>query len=219
MVQEQLASPTRRIHDAGVLRAMTEVPRHEFVPSDERSSAYGDHAMPIGYGQTISQPYIVALMTETLALHGSERVLEIGTGCGYQAAVLSRLAAEVHTVEIVQALAEQAKATFERLGYQNVHGHLGDGHLGWPEAAPFDAIIVTCAPERVPTALIQQLKEGGRLIVPVGPIEGPQELHLLKKHRGGTKTRVVLPVRFVPMTGSQAADTEEQGPLSGTDWE
>lgn len=196
MVRQQLEA--RGIRDERVLAAMRRVPRHEFVPGHLRASAYEDCPLPIGHGQTISQPYIVAFMTEQLALKPTDRVLEIGTGSGYQAAVLAELVAEVYTIEIIQPLAEQARATLSRLGYTNVMIRVGDGHKGWPEKAPFDAIIVTCAPEDVPQALVDQLKDGGRMIIPVGPL-WDQELVLLEKKQGRITRTDVLPVRFVPM--------------------
>ena len=197
MVREQLVA--RGITDARVLEAMARVPRHEFVPAGPRGEAYEDWPLPIGHGQTISQPYIVAFMTAALEPKPGDRVLEIGTGSGYQAAVLSGLVAEVCTVEIVVPLAQRAEADLRRLGYHNVKVRAGDGYLGWPEAAPFDAIIVTCAPEKVPQALVDQLKPGGRMIIPVGSPWGAQELVLLRKGPGGLERQVVLPVRFVPM--------------------
>ena len=200
MVAEQLASPGRDITNARVLAAMGKVPRHEFVPERLRSQAYQDCPLPIGHGQTISQPYIVAFMTERLEPKPTDRVLEIGTGSGYQAAVLAELVAQVYTIEIIEDLARQAAADLKRLGYTNVHVRVGDGYKGWPEAAPFDAIIVTCAPEKVPPLLIEQLKDGGRMIIPVGPT-WDQELVLLCKHGDKVEQRAVLPVRFVPMTG------------------
>jgi protein-L-isoaspartate(D-aspartate) O-methyltransferase len=200
MVQEQIAGPWRGITNARVLTAMRTVPRHELVPERERSMAYEDRPLPIGYGQTISQPYIVAFMTEQLDPQPTDKVLEVGTGSGYQAAVLAGLVKEVYSIEIVEPLAKRAEADLKRLGYTNIFVRAGDGYKGWPEAAPFDAVIVTCAPDQVPQPLIEQLKDGGRMIIPVGPIED-QELVLL--HRQGSKLerRAVLPVRFVPMTG------------------
>ena len=198
MVQEQLMS--RGIHDERVLAAMAKVPRDEFVPADERAAAYTDHPLPIGYDQTISQPYIVAFMTEQLHPKPSDRVLEIGTGSGYQAAILAELVAEVYTIELVEPLARNAEATLARLGYKNLHVKVGDGYKGWPENAPFDAIIVTCAPDRVPRPLTDQLKDGGRMIIPVGN-RFAQELYLLEKKNGQLKESAVLPVRFVPMAG------------------
>jgi protein-L-isoaspartate(D-aspartate) O-methyltransferase len=198
MVQEQLVP--RGIHDGRVLVAMAKVPREEFVPADSRAATYEDGPLPIGYDQTISQPYIVAFMTEQLRLSRTDRVLEIGTGSGYQAAILAELAGEVYTIEIVEALAKNAQATLQRLGYKNVHLKVGDGYKGWPEYAPFDAIIVTCAPDKVPQLLTDQLKEGGRMIIPVGD-RFAQQLYLLEKKNGQLKESVTLPVRFVPMAG------------------
>ena len=200
MVTEQLAGPGRNITNALVLAAMGKVPRHEFVPEQFRSQAYLDCPLPIGHDQTISQPFIVAFMTEQLEPRPTDKVLEVGTGSGYQAAVLAELVAKVYTIEIVDDLAKRATADLKRLGYTNVCVRAGDGYKGWPEVAPFDAIIVTCAPEKVPPPLIEQLKDGGRLIVPVGPT-GDQELVLMRKHGVRLERRAVLPVRFVPMTG------------------
>jgi len=200
MVREQLVGPGRDLTNARVLAVMSKVPRHEFVPETLRPFAYQDHPLPIGHGQTISQPYIVAFMTEQLELRPTDRVLEVGTGSGYQAAVLAELAAQVYTVEIIEDLAKGAAAVLKRLGYTNVHVRAGDGYKGWPEAAPFDTIIVTCAPEKVPPPLLEQLKEGGRMIIPVGPA-WDQELVVLRKRDGNLERRAVLPVRFVPMTG------------------
>ncbi len=187
---------------AEVLAVMREVPRHEFVPEAQRPFAYADSALPIGHGQTISQPFIVAFMTEQLAPRPGDRVLEIGTGSGYQAAVLARLVREVFTIEIVEPLGRRAAADLARLGFPNVQVRMGDGYLGWPEAAPFDAIIVTCAPEAVPAPLVAQLREGGRMIIPVGPQGGPQQLYRLEKRGGRLEQTAVLPVAFVPMTGA-----------------
>jgi protein-L-isoaspartate(D-aspartate) O-methyltransferase len=198
MVQEQLMP--RGIHDARVLAVMSKVPREEFVPQDVRAQSYSDGPLPIGQGQTISQPYIVALMTEQLRLEPSDRVLEIGTGSGYQAAVLAELVTDVYTIEIIEPLVKNAEATLARLGYKNVHVKAGDGYKGWPEQAPFDAIIVTCAPDRVPQSLTEQLKDGGRMIIPVGE-QFAQELYLLEKKNGQLKESATLPVRFVPMLG------------------
>jgi protein-L-isoaspartate(D-aspartate) O-methyltransferase len=198
MVQQQLMA--RGIREERVLAAMAKVPREEFVPADERAAAYTDNPLPIGYDQTISQPYIVAFMTEQLHPKPSDRVLEIGTGSGYQAAILAELVAEVYTIEIAEPLARKAEATLVRLGYKNVRMKVGDGYKGWPENAPFDAITVTCAPDRVPRPLTDQLKEGGRMIIPVGD-RFAQELYLLEKKNGQLKESAVLPVRFVPMTG------------------
>jgi protein-L-isoaspartate(D-aspartate) O-methyltransferase len=178
---------------------MLNVPRHEFVPADLVKSAYDDNALPLKLGQTISQPYIVAYMTQALDLKGTERVLEIGTGSGYQAAVLAEIASEVYTIEILPQLQEQATSVLAKLGYRNIRFRTGDGYLGWPEHAPFDCIIVTAAPEEVPAPLIDQLKEGGRLVIPVGSIS--QELMLIVKDKKGITRRTTIPVRFVPMTG------------------
>jgi protein-L-isoaspartate(D-aspartate) O-methyltransferase len=197
MVTEQLKA--RAISDDRVLAAMDKVPREEFVPQDSRADSYTDQPLPIGYGQTISQPYIVAFMTEQLRLKSGDRVLEIGTGSGYQAAVLAELVAEVYSIEIIEPLAKNAEAILQRLGYKNVHVKIGDGYKGWPEHAPFDAITVTCAPDHVPQPLIDQLKEGGRMIIPVGD-RFAQELYLLEKKNGQLKQSATLPVRFVPMT-------------------
>ena len=184
-----------------VIAAMAEVSRHEFVPDRQRHAAYANGPLPIGNGQTISQPYIVALMTDLLDCGAHDQVLEIGTGSGYQAAVLSRLVAQVYSVEIVPALAEQAAKRLIRQGYDNVLTQCGDGYLGWPEHAPFDGILVTAAAPAVPPPLIAQLKEGARLIVPVGPQYGHQELLMLEKRPGGSVlTTNVLSVAFVPLT-------------------
>ncbi|MCW1926568.1 protein-L-isoaspartate(D-aspartate) O-methyltransferase [Luteolibacter arcticus] len=199
MVAEQIER--RGVKDPRVLEAMRKVPRHEFVPEDQRHEAYDDRPLPIGHGQTISQPYIVAFMTEALGLKGTEKVLEVGTGSGYQAAVLSGLAKEVFTIEIVEPLGKQAAEVLKKLGYKNVSVRTGDGYRGWREEAPFDAIIVTCAPDAVPEPLVHQLAEGGRMIIPVGPEGKTQQLVLLKKRHGKLHQQEILPVRFVPMTG------------------
>jgi protein-L-isoaspartate(D-aspartate) O-methyltransferase len=191
------------VRDPTVLAAMRKVPRHLYVPRAMQREAYADHPLPIGHGQTISQPSLVAYMTEILGVDRQSRVLEIGTGSGYQAAILGELVQEVCTIEIVQPLGEAAARLLQRLGYANVFVRVGDGYLGWPERAPFDAIIVTCAPEHVPQPLIDQLKPGGRMCIPVGPNGGTQELYLMIKRADGTLERkAVLPVRFVPMTGA-----------------
>jgi protein-L-isoaspartate(D-aspartate) O-methyltransferase len=190
------------IKDPRVLDAMRRTPRHEFVPADLRRDAYLDQPLPIGHGQTISQPSLVAHMTELLLPESTDRVLEIGTGSGYQAAVLAPLVAEVYTIEIVEPLGLQARNTLSRLGYRNIHTRIGDGYLGWPEAAPFDSIIVTCAPDDIPRPLIDQLREGGRMVIPVGPRSGTQELILLEKRQGKIVQQAILKVRFVPMTGA-----------------
>jgi protein-L-isoaspartate(D-aspartate) O-methyltransferase len=204
MVQEQLVGPGRELTHPGMLGAMRKVPRHEFVPAAQRARAWEDCALPIGFGQTISQPFIVGLMTEQLNPQPTDRILEVGTGSGYQAAVLAGLVQEVYTIEIVDPLARRAQADLNRLGYSNVFVRSGDGYQGWPEAAPFDAIIVTCAPERVPQPLIDQIQAGGRLIIPVGP-QGEQQLILLQKRQGRLECLPVLAVRFVPMTGQAQA--------------
>ena len=198
MVREQLIA--RGIHDARVLAAMRRVPRHELVPEAEREYAYDDGPLPIGEGQTISQPYIVAAMSEAAALRGDERVLEVGTGSGYQAAVLAELAREVYTIELEPELAARAKRDLTRLGYEKVHTRTGDGYRGWPEAAPFDAILVTAAPDHVPPDLEAQLRVGGRLVIPVGD-SADQELWLFTKTERGLERKRLMPVRFVPLRG------------------
>jgi protein-L-isoaspartate(D-aspartate) O-methyltransferase len=202
MVEAQLRAPGRDIRNLLVLEAMASVPRHEFVPQQVRKFAYRDQPLPIGYGVTISQPFVVAFMTEQLDPKPAERVLEIGTGSGYQAAILSRLVAEVYTIEIVKPLAERAAATLKCLGYNNVEMLTGDGYNGWPAYAPFDSIIVTCAPDHIPQPLIDQLKDGGRMIIPVGAFWN-QELYLLRKRGANVEQQAVLPVAFVPMTREQ----------------
>jgi protein-L-isoaspartate(D-aspartate) O-methyltransferase len=197
MVAQQLQG--RDVRSPAVLEAMRRVPRHRFVPDEEQGSAYSDFPLPIGFGQTISQPYIVGFMTEALELGSADRVLEIGTGSGYQAAVLSRLARQVHTIEIVEALAERARMLLAELGYTNVHVHSGNGYLGLPEEAPFDRIIVTAAPEQIPEALVEQLKVDGLIAVPVGV--GEQMLQVMRRTPTGLSMVKTLPVRFVPMTG------------------
>jgi protein-L-isoaspartate(D-aspartate) O-methyltransferase len=195
MVESQIRS--RGVKDPAVLRAMETVPRHKFVPKGSVDQAYNDHPLFIGHGQTISQPYIVALMTEVLQLEPQDRVLEIGTGSGYQAAVLSMLVDEVYSIEIVKDLGLEAADRLRELGYDNVHVRIGDGYRGWPEKAPFDAIIVTAAPEMVPQALVDQLADGGRMVLPVGV--GIQELLLVEKRDGKVTERHITSVRFVPM--------------------
>ncbi len=197
MVDNQIVS--RNVRDPLVLQAMKKVRRHRFVPKAYRPYAYSDEPLPIGHGQTISQPYIVAYMTEVLRLKGNEKILEIGTGSGYQAAVLAEIVREVYTIEIVKPLCEEAKRRLIAEGYRNVHCRCGDGYQGWPESAPFDAIIVTAAPPEIPEPLIQQLKNGGRMVLPVG--EGFQELILITKKAGKVYRQNLIPVRFVPMTG------------------
>ena len=198
MVEQQLKP--RGIRDDRVLAAMAKVPREEFVPENMRAQSYSDAALPIGHDQTISQPFIVGFMTEQLRPRPTDRVLEIGTGSGYQTAVLAELVKDIYTIEILEPLAKDASARLARLGYSNAHVKVGDGFQGWAEVAPFDAIIVTCAPDKVPPPLAQQLKEGGRMIVPVG--NGiDQQLFLLEKKDGQIAERAILPVRFVPMVG------------------
>ncbi|MFQ5867562.1 MAG: protein-L-isoaspartate(D-aspartate) O-methyltransferase [bacterium] len=202
MVVEQIEG--RGIRDRRVLEAMETVPRHKFVPKKYRSFAYSDYPLPIGEGQTISQPYIVALMTECLNLEGDEKVLEVGTGSGYQAAILSELAREVYTIEILGPLAKRAEELLQKLGYGNIKVKCGDGYLGWEEYAPFDGIIVTCAPDHIPQPLIDQLAEGGRMVIPVGETHFPQVLKIVERKKGKLTVQDVIPVRFVPMTGDEA---------------
>jgi len=197
MVEKQLKA--RGIISEAVLDAMREVPRHLFVPAGLLSSAYDDSPLPLGFGQTISQPYIVAFMTEQLGLTPGMRVLEIGTGSGYQTAILAALGCEVFTIELLEELAKKARKTFATLGLDGIQARQGDGYLGWQEEAPFDAIIVTAAPESIPETLIEQLKDGGRMIVPVGGIYTTQSLMLLTKSEGTINTQDLLPVRFVPL--------------------
>jgi protein-L-isoaspartate(D-aspartate) O-methyltransferase len=197
MVKAQIAA--RGVKDPKVLAAMRKVERHRFVPEGARSQAYEDHPLAIGHGQTISQPYIVGFMTEAAGLRGGETVLEIGTGSGYQAAVLGQIAARVFTIEIVAPLAESSAALLKRLGYSNVAVRAGDGYLGWPEAAPFDAILVTAAAPRIPAPLKEQLKDGGRLVLPVG--DDWQELMVVTRRGERFEEKRLLAVRFVPMTG------------------
>jgi protein-L-isoaspartate(D-aspartate) O-methyltransferase len=198
MVERQIKA--RGIKDERVLQAMAKVPRHEFVPEKERADAYDDGPLSIGHGQTISQPFIVARMTEEARPKAEHRVLEIGTGSGYQAAVLAELVKEVYTIELIPALADEAKARLQRLGYKNVHAKAGDGYKGWPEAAPFDAVVVTCGADHVPDPLFEQLKPGGVLIIPVGKTQAEQSLLAITKDaKGGRTTRDLGPVRFVPL--------------------
>jgi protein-L-isoaspartate(D-aspartate) O-methyltransferase len=199
MVRMQLAS--RDITEGRVLDAMGTVPRHLFVDPRYRSQAYADHPLPIDEGQTISQPYIVALMTQYLHLEGGDKVLEIGTGSGYQAAVLAQLTDKVYSVEIKEKLAEKASATLKRLNYSSIRVKHGDGYFGWEDFAPFDAIIVTCAANHIPPPLLNQLKEGGRLIIPLGSTLYYQTLALVTKVNGKPEVKHILGVRFVPMTG------------------
>jgi protein-L-isoaspartate(D-aspartate) O-methyltransferase len=203
MVEQQIEA--RGISDPATLAALRTVPRHEFLPMRLRSEAYADYPLPIGHGQTISQPFIVAFMTEAIRPQPGERILEIGAGSGYQAAILAQMGAEVYTIEIVEPLAEMARQTLERLGYKNAHVKHGDGYRGWPEHAPFDAIIVTCAPDKIPAPLVEQLRDGGRMIIPVGSGMN-QELVLLRKKGDKIEKQSVLPVRFVPMTGEAQTD-------------
>ncbi len=196
MIDQQLRA--RDIRSERVLAAMAAVPRHLFIPEPNRAEAYRDSPVPIGYGQTISQPYIVAFMTQALEIAPDHRVLEIGTGCGYQAAVLATLAKDVYSIEIIAPLAERARDTLSTLGYRNVEVRTGNGYLGWPEHAPYDRIMVTAAPDEVPDALVQQLKVGGLMAVPVGTVV--QELQILRRTDRGMETLSTLPVRFVPMT-------------------
>lgn len=188
--------------DPRVLQVLGTVPRHEFVPLEERRFAYLNRPLPIGYGQTISQPYIVAIMTDLLNAGPADRVLEVGTGSGYQAAILAELVGQVYSIEIIEGLGQQAAQRLVRLGYDNITTRVGDGYYGWEEAAPFDAIVVTAAASHVPPPLIKQLKPGGRMIIPVGSQFMTQELLLVSKRAdGGITTRQILPVRFVPLTG------------------
>ncbi len=195
MIAKQIEA--RGIKDKQVLEAMRKVKRHLFVPKEYIDSAYGDHPLPIGEEQTISQPYIIALMTELLELKGNEKVLEIGTGSGYQAAILAELAAEVYTIEILEPLAMRAKKLLSDLGYKNIWAITGDGYLGYPEQAPFNAIIVTCAPDKIPEPLLEQLADNGRMVIPVGKLW--QELKLIKKINTRIVTTDIISVRFVPM--------------------
>ena len=198
MVASQLEN--RNIRDESTLQAMRKVPRHRFVPKEQQRYAYEDRPLPIGYGQTISQPYMVAFMTEVIKLQKDFKVLEIGTGSGYQAAVLAEIVDKVYTVEIVPELANQAEKRFEELGYSNVKTIDADGYFGWEEFAPFDAIVVTAAAEFIPPPLISQLKEGGKMVIPVGSPFLVQTLMLVEKKKGKTTTKSLFPVRFVPFT-------------------
>ncbi len=200
MVLEQIAA--RGVDDAAVLNAVRQVPRHRFVPEREARSAYADRPLPIGHGQTISQPYIVALMTEFLEVKPGDKILEIGTGSGYQAAVLTELTPYVYTIEIIEVLGEQAAERLKGLGYVTVAAQIADGYYGWEEEAPFDGIIVTCAAGHVPPPLLAQLERGGKMVIPVGPVYDVQYLVRVTKDEDGTiRSEVLLPVRFVPMTG------------------
>jgi protein-L-isoaspartate(D-aspartate) O-methyltransferase len=199
MVETQMM--TRDITDPEVLAAMQKVPRHLFVPPEDVDRAYGDHPLPIGYGQTISQPYMVAAMSQLLDVKPGDKILEIGTGSGYQAAVLAELTDQVYTVEIIEELAESAAARLRELGYTQVHIKNADGYFGWEEYAPYDAIIVTAAPDHIPQPLVKQLKEGGRLVIPVGPQGSLQTLWLVEKKGDQVLSRQVMGVVFVPLTG------------------
>jgi protein-L-isoaspartate(D-aspartate) O-methyltransferase len=200
MVEEQIRA--RGITNQTVLAVLERVPRHKFVAAHLQSQAYDDHPLPIGFGQTISQPYIVALMTELLDLKGGQSVLEIGTGSGYQAAVLSEITTNVYTMEIVQPLFEQAQKRLKELGMPEDHVRQGDGYFGWEEKAPFDAIIVTAAADHIPPPLLKQMKPGGRMVIPIGAVHATQRLVIVEKDsEGKVKTRSYLPVRFVPLTG------------------
>ena len=196
MIEEQIIA--RGVTHAPTLAALRAVPRHRFVPADVQREAYADHPLPIGHGQTISQPFIVAFMTEAVDVKPGEKVLEIGSG--YQAAILAAMGAKVFTIEIIPALAERAADTLRELGFDQVRVRAGDGYQGWPAEAPFDAIVVTAAPDAIPPALLDQLAEGGRLVIPVGPQHGGQELMLVTKTKGKLHQRNLLPVRFVPFT-------------------
>ena len=206
MVESQIAA--RGVTDTAVLEALRHVPRHRFMPREMQPFAYADRPLPIGEGQTISQPYIVAFMTQALELERGERMLEIGTGSGYQAAVLTEVAAEVYSIEIVPALAERAGALLKELEYEHLHLRTGDGYRGWPEAAPFDAILVTAAPDHIPQPLVDQLAPGGVLVIPVGTRE--QEILRLRRTPDGIVRESMLPVRFVPMTGEAEREGQEQ---------
>jgi len=195
MTEEQLRA--RGIRDPAVLAAMARVARDRFVPAGYQEMAYGDHPLPIGFEQTISQPYIVAYMTEAARIETGDRVLEIGTGSGYQAAILAELASEVYTIEIIPELAARARGVLDELGYRDVHVRAGDGYAGWPEQAPFDAIVVTAAPDHVPPALVEQLAIGGRMLIPVGA--GEQEMRVITKTATGVIQQTTLAVRFVPL--------------------
>ncbi len=213
MVRAQIASPrwsgAEAVRDSRVLEAMRRTPRHRFVAAAQADFAYEDHPLPIGHGQTISQPYMVAKMTELLEVRPEPRVLEVGTGSGYQAAVLSPLAAEVYTIEIIEALGNEARERLEKLGYRNVHVRVGDGYLGWPEKAPFDGIIVTAGAREIPMPLVEQLKPGGRMVIPVGGAYQTQELQVVVKGSRGPRdyrVQTVMPVAFVPLVRAPKRD-------------
>lgn len=197
MVETQIRN--RGITNSDILDAFLQVERHRFVPEEMIELAYIDSPLPIGEGQTISQPYVVAFMTKQLQIKPSQKILEIGTGSGYQAAILAELGAEVYSIEIIESLAQNAKKVLNEIGYDNIHLKTSDGYLGWEEYAPYDAIIVTCAPSQIPEPLIEQLTDGGKMIIPVGEQVSVQELILLEKNKGKIKQRSILPVRFVPM--------------------
>ena len=197
MVEQQIRG--RDVKDRAVLAAMRKVERHLFVPASQSAFAYSDSPLPIGAGQTISQPFIVAYMTEAAEVSASEKVLEIGTGSGYQAAILGEIAKEVYTIEIIPELADRARATLSNLGYKNVFAKTGNGYLGWPEHAPFDAIVVTAAPDEVPQTLVDQLAVNGRMVVPIGTFN--QQMMIITRSSQGIVGRTTIPVRFVPMTG------------------
>jgi protein-L-isoaspartate(D-aspartate) O-methyltransferase len=203
MVQSQMVHRSPGVRDRAVLEAMRQVPRHLFVPWALKRAAHADRPLPIGHGQTISQPYIVALMTEALEMKLGAKVLEIGTGSGYQAAVLSELTPRVFSMEIISALGNEARQRMQKLGYHVIRVRVGDGYFGWPDEAPFDGIIVTCAAGHIPPPLIAQLREGGRMVIPVGGVYEVQRLMVVTKdNQGKVRTRELLPVRFVPMTGA-----------------
>jgi len=203
MIEKQIQA--RGVRDERVLAAMAKVPRQLFVPTDVRAQAYEDRPLPIGHDQTISQPYIVALMTEAARVQPGDKVLEIGTGSGYQAAVLSEITPKVFTIEILAPLADQARKRLHRLGYRTVQVKTGDGYLGWPKEAPFDAIIVTAAPEEIPPRLVEQLKDGGRMVVPVGG-EPAQRLTLVERRGDKLRVTTLAPVRFVPMVHGETQE-------------
>jgi protein-L-isoaspartate(D-aspartate) O-methyltransferase len=204
MVERQIRA--RGISDKSVLKALEKVPRHKFVPESHVRVAYADSPLLIGHNQTISQPFIVAYMTEAADISKDEKVLEIGTGSGYQAAVLGELAKEVYTIEIIPELAERAKSVLDELGYKNVFVKTGNGYLGLPEQAPFDAIVVTAAPDEIPQALVEQLAVGGKMIIPVGATNQEQEMVVIKKTKKGVTEKRTMPVRFVPMTGKPVSE-------------
>jgi protein-L-isoaspartate(D-aspartate) O-methyltransferase len=201
MVETQIIA--RGVEDQRVIQAMLSVPRHEFIPEQYRHYAYYDSPVPIGEGQTISQPYIVALMTEELRLSRADKVLEVGTGSGYQAAVLAEVVQEVYTIEIIESLGREAEGRLKELGYDNIWVKIGDGYEGWEEHGPYDRVIVTCAPTDIPQPLVDQLKEGGIMVIPVGTA-GFQYLYRVKKYMGAAETERVIPVSFVPLTGPHA---------------